>query len=176
MRSVPRGATVQEGSIMGMTEANRPFSNSSAPDAGPFPRGTVPPLARIRQNLSDDHIADVRGETRQRLLDAGLAQKVKAGDRIAVTAGSRGMGGLTELLSGIIDAVRTCGGDPFVLPAMGSHGGATAEGQTEILRRLGVTEDAVPAPIRATMETMDLGPCESGARAHLDRIAAEADG
>jgi hypothetical protein len=86
------------------------------------------------------------------------------------------MGGFVDLLRGVIDAVRACGGEPFILPAMGSHGGAVAEGQTEILRLLGVTDDAVDAPIRATMETRDLGTSSTGAAAHLDEIAAEADG
>jgi hypothetical protein len=94
---------------------------------------------------------------------------------VAITAGSRGIGGLVELLSGIADAVKSCGGEPFVIPAMGSHGGATAEGQTEILRRLGVCADTAGAAIRASMETHELGVSESGAIAHVDRLAAEAD-
>jgi hypothetical protein len=130
----------------------------------------------VQQHLLRDHIPDVRRETCERLLAAGLRDRVKAGQRIAITAGSRGMGGFTDLLRGIIDAVRTAGGEPLVIPAMGSHGGATPEGQVEILRRLGVTEEAVGAPICATMETLDLGTVENGAAAHLDRIAAEADG
>jgi hypothetical protein len=81
-----------------------------------------------------------------------------------------------DLLNGIADAVREAGGEPFLVPAMGSHGGATAEGQTEILHRLGVTESSVSAPIRATMETVVLGKAENGAEVHLDRNAAEADG
>jgi hypothetical protein len=83
---------------------------------------------------------------------------------------------LIELLSGIADAVKSCGGEPFIIPAMGSHGGATAEGQAEVLHRLGVTEQSSGAPIRATMETQELGSAENGAVAHLDRFAAEADG
>jgi uncharacterized protein (DUF362 family) len=79
-------------------------------------------------------------------------------------------------LSGIVDAVKSCGGQPFIIPAMGSHGGGVPEGQSEILQRLGVDEASTGAPIRATMETQELGPSESGAIAHVDRIAAEADG
>jgi hypothetical protein len=141
-----------------------------------FPRRAAPPLARVKQNLATDHIADVRGETRQRLLDAGLRERVKPGARIAITAGSRGMGGFVELVAGIVEAVKTAGGDPFIIPAMGSHGGATPEGQTEILRRLGVTDESVGAGVRATMHTRALGTSDNGAIAHLDDIAAEADG
>lgn len=133
-------------------------------------------MARIRQDLPSDHIAGVRDDIRQKLMDSGMREKVKRGHRIAITAGSRGIGGLIELLSGIADAVKTCGGEPFVVPAMGSHGGAIAEGQAEILHRLGVTEQSVGAPVRATMETHDLGTAHNGAVAHVDRFAAEADG
>jgi hypothetical protein len=133
-------------------------------------------MIRVRQRLPADHIQDVRGKVRQQLVEAGLGEKIKRGARIAVTAGSRGIGGLLELLAGISDAVKSCGGEPFIIPAMGSHGGATPEGQAEILRRLGVTHEAAGARVRATMDTIDLGVSESGARAHVDRFAAEADG
>ena len=142
----------------------------------PFPQRDVPPLARVRQRLSSDHVEDVRRETRERLLTAGLREKIKPGAVVAVTAGSRGMGGFVELVSGCVDAIKACGGEPFVMPAMGSHGGATAAGQTEILRRLGVTEESVGAPVRATMHTRALGTSETGAIAHLDDLAAVADG
>lgn len=139
-------------------------------------RQPVPPLARVQQKLRNEHITDVRAETRQKLLAAGLRNKIKPGDKIGITAGSRGIGGFAELLNGIIDAIKSLGGKPIILPAMGSHGGATAGGQTEILRRLGVNETDVLAPVQATMETFALGNSDSGAVAHLDRIAAEADG
>jgi hypothetical protein len=133
-------------------------------------------MAHVRQKLPPDHIGDARADVRQKLTDFGLRDKVKPGSRIAITAGSRGIGGLLELLSGISDAVKACGGEPFVIPAMGSHGGATPEGQAEILRRLGVNEQTAGAPIRSTMETQEIGIAENGATAHVDRIAFEADG
>lgn len=86
------------------------------------------------------------------------------------------MGGFVELVAGIADAIKAAGARPFVIPAMGSHGGATAGGQTEVLRLLGVTEESVGAPIRATMATRALGVCRSGATAHVDELAARADG
>lgn len=142
----------------------------------PFPAHPAPALARVKQRLSSEHVPDVRNETRQRLFDAGLRDKIKPGDRIAITAGSRGIGGFVELLCGIVDAIQAAGGKPFIIPAMGSHGGAVPKGQTEILKLLGVTPDTVAAPIRATMETVGLGTSETGAIAHLDSIAAKADG
>src|SRR5574338_1475545 len=141
----------------------------------PFPRRSLPPLARVQQKLSSDHIDDVRRQTKERLIHSGLiAPNQKA--RIAITAGSRGIGGFIDLLAGIIDAVKSAGGDPFIIPAMGSHGGATSEGQTEILRRFGVTEETVGAPLHANMHTHALGTSETGAIAHLDDLAAQADG
>ncbi len=148
---------------------------TSYPFVMQLPRRPLPPMMRVRQSLPAEHIADVRRDVRQHLESFGVRQKIKSGNRVAITAGSRGIGGLVDLLSGISDAVKACGGEPFIVPAMGSHGGATPEGQTEILRRLGVSENTAGAPIRATMETHDLGPAENGAVAHVDRFAAEAD-
>lgn len=141
-----------------------------------FAARPLPRFGRVKQKLRDEHIHDVRGETAARLLAAGLSGRVQRGARIGITAGSRGMGGFVELLNGICDAVKSCGGEPFIIPAMGSHGSATAEGQTQLLNVLGVTDQTVPAPIRATMETIPLGESKTGATAHLDKIAAGMDG
>ena len=142
----------------------------------PLPRRQLPPLAHVTQLLTRDHVEDVRAETQQRLLQSGLLNSLKPDARIAITAGSRGMGGFVELIGGIVDAVKASGGRPFLIPAMGSHGGATEEGQTEILRRLGVTEESIGAPINATMQTHAVGTSDTGAIAHLDSVAAKADG
>ena len=144
--------------------------------AMPFPRREIPPLARIKQKLPKEHVDDVRGEVRQKLTAAGLRDRLKPGARIAITAGSRGMGGFVELVSEIVDTIKMAGGDPFIIPAMGSHGGAIAGGQVEILKRLGITESSVRAPIHATMKTRALGTSKTGAIAHLDDLAAQADG
>jgi len=142
----------------------------------PFPRRPLPPMARVRQFLPSDSISDVRSDVAKKLNAFGIGRIVKMGHRIAITAGSRGIGALTDLLSGIADCVRNSGGEPFIIPAMGSHGGATPEGQTEILRRLGVSDESSHAPVRATMETCELGVSDSGAVAHIDRLAFECDG
>ncbi len=141
-----------------------------------FPRRQLPLMARVRQDLPADHIPDPAADVGHKLLASNFLTRIQPGQTVAITAGSRGIGGLLELLSGIVQAVKSRGGSPFVVPAMGSHGGATAEGQTEILRRLGVTVDAVGAPVRATMDTVALGESESGAVAHVDRLAFEAGG
>jgi hypothetical protein len=133
-------------------------------------------MARVKQHLPGDHIADPRHEVYEKLMAAGLREKIEPGARIAITAGSRGIAAFVGILNGVIDAVRTAGGDPFLIPAMGSHGGATSEGQMEILRRLGVTSETVPARVCGTMKTVALGKASNGAEAHVDRAAVEADG
>jgi hypothetical protein len=133
-------------------------------------------MARVRQDLPSDHIEHVADRAAQQLMASGLLARLRPGHQVAITAGSRGIGGFVELLSGITRAVRSFGADPFIIPAMGSHGGATPQGQTEILRRLGVDERTTGAPVRATMDTVELGASGSGAVAHVDRAAFEADG
>jgi len=142
----------------------------------PFPRQRLPQMALVRQELPSDRIEDVAGDVAAKLMASSLPHTIRPGQHVAITAGSRGIGAFVELLSGIVRAVKLCGGSPFIIPAMGSHGGATASGQTEILRRLGVTEAATGAPIRATMETQVVGESTTGAVAHVDRLAFEADG
>lgn len=140
-----------------------------------LPRLPAPRFARVRQALPTERLADPRRTCRERLLPL-LRERVRPGHRIGITAGSRGIGGFQDLLNGAIDAVRALRAEPFILPAMGSHGGATADGQAAILHRLGVDEERVPAPLRATMETVELGAAPNGGRVHLNRAAAEADG
>ncbi|HEY2081440.1 MAG TPA: hypothetical protein VGI88_01555, partial [Verrucomicrobiae bacterium] len=142
----------------------------------PYPRSPIPPCARLSRRFDAAHVENPRAEVRERLLAAGLRNKLFPGARVAITAGSRGIGGFIPLLAGIADAIKAAGGKPFIIPAMGSHGGAVAERQQEILRLLGVTEETVGAPVLATMDTFDLGASESGAVAHVDKLAIVADG
>src|SRR5437868_2714247 len=130
----------------------------------------VPPGARVRQKLPSQHVENPRIEVRDKLL-AALRAKIKPGARIAITAGSRGMGNFVELLAGIVEAVKSLGGNPFIVPAMGSHGGGTAQGQAELLDLLGVTEDSVGASVHATMDALSLGSSKTGAVAHIDKLA-----
>lgn len=136
----------------------------------------LPPMRRVRQHFPTEHIADIEGAVRERLRAAGIAERVKPGARIAITASSRGTTGIERILRTVAAEVRACGGEPFLVPAMGSHGGAKAEGQIEVLAAEGITEASVGMPIRATMETALLGTAPTGAEAHFDRNALEADG
>jgi len=106
---------------------------------------------------------------------ARFAAHVTPGMTVAVGAGSRGITRRVELLRGTISGLRELGAEPFVVPAMGSHGGATAEGQRAMLETLGMTEEAIGAEIRATMDTVEVARTPSGMPLYLDRHAAGAD-
>ena len=136
----------------------------------------IPPMARVRQVFPDSRLEDLPGAIAGEFARPGAGETIRAGMRVAVTVGSRGMADLPTLVRTVVDQVRVRGGEPFIVPAMGSHGGATPQGQLELLEGLGITEAVANAPIRATMETRVLGHTEDGRAVHLDRFAAEADG
>lgn len=134
----------------------------------------LPRVALVRQNFNCASLPDPEAEL-ARLLNS-QAGKIKPGMSVAITAGSRGFAGFVELLRVIADFVRNQGGKPFVIPAMGSHGGATAQGQLEVLKKLGVTEESVGCPIRSSMETVEIGKLPNDMSVRVDKNAWEADG
>ncbi|MDT8904097.1 lactate racemase domain-containing protein [Anaeroselena agilis] len=136
----------------------------------------VPAVVRVRQTFERPRLEDPVAELAAQLKAKGTLTGVKRGHRIAITAGSRGITALPEMLRTLAAAVREAGAEPFLVPAMGSHGGATAEGQRNMLIGMGITEDAVGAPIRATMETVEIGRTAAGNPVYLDKYAHEADG
>src|SRR5579859_6530023 len=140
-----------------------------------FPSLPLPRFFRLRQLLPDDHLADVAATVRGELARVGLADQLKSGWSVAITAGSRGIADIPLVIRTVADVVRDAGAEPFVVPAMGSHGGATPDGQRHVLAEYGITEASVGAPIRATMDTVELGTLPSGAVVHFDAIAARAD-
>ncbi len=133
-----------------------------------------PTMLPVRQKFEAPQVPDVAAATGAAL--EALRSRIIPGMTVALTAGSRGIHDLPEVLRATGEWLRSLGAEPFIVPAMGSHGGATAEGQLEVLRSLGVTEESMGLPIRATMNTVDLGSVEGGPAAHLDAHAAEADG
>ncbi len=142
----------------------------------PFdPRITIPQLHEIQLDVpSPDPVADVEATTRAAVVER-LASAVTPGMTVAVGAGSRGLSKRVELTRGAIDGLRALGAEPFVVPAMGSHGGATAEGQLKMLNSLGITEESVGAEIRATMDNEIIATTASGMTVHLDHHALSAD-
>ena len=141
-----------------------------------LPRAPLPKMAPVRQSLPREHLEDVRAAVRGALARGGLAERVRAGQRIVITAGSRGIADIQLVIATVVDELRALGAEPFIVPAMGSHGGATVEGQRAVLSEYGITEREVGAPILATMETVEIGRLDDGTPVHLDRNAHEADG
>ncbi len=136
----------------------------------------LPKMVRIEQHIEAPIVEDIRAAVRVELDQIDAASLVKKGDRIAITGGSRGVANIDIVIKATADYLRELGAKPFVVPAMGSHGGATAEGQRDVLAHYGITEETVGAPIEATMDTVEIGKTADGLPVLLDRNAAEADG
>jgi len=137
---------------------------------------TLPRMVKVRQIFPSGHIADLQAVVSEQLAKKEIAQLIKPGARIAVLVGSRGIAKIDEIVAITIMELKKHGAKPFIVPAMGSHGGATAEGQIEVLQSLGITEEKVGAPIVSSMDTVELGQASSGLPVYFDRNAAGADG
>ena len=142
----------------------------------PFhPDLSVPALREVRLAIPNpDPVPDVADAAR-RAVESTFASSVTPGMTVAVGGGSRGLTQRVDLLRGTIAGLRALGAEPFVVPAMGSHGGGTAEGQVKMLASLGMTEETVGAEIRATMATVEVARTPSGMPIYLDEHAAAAD-
>ena len=136
----------------------------------------VPALTEVRLPVPLPAPVEDVERTATEAVVARLAGSVTPGMTVAVGGGSRGLTDRVPLLRGAIAGLRALGAEPFVVPAMGSHGGATADGQRAMLETLGMTEDALGAEIRATMETVEVARTAAGMPLYLDRHAAGADG
>ena len=136
---------------------------------------TYPQFFRLRQKFARPKVEDVPGAVRSELEKLDLSGKVRPGQSVAITVGSRGIAGIPVIIKEIVAFFRSLGAEPFLVPAMGSHGGATPEGQTEVLMKYGVTEEFCGCPIHATMETVVVAEAPGGFPIHFDRNAYEAD-
>lgn len=137
---------------------------------------TMPRMVRIRQKFDTHEITDLEEAVRRELLKPDIISTIRPGMEIAITAGSRGIASHRRILKTVVDLVKEKGAHPFVVPAMGSHGGATAQGQLEILEGFGITPDFLGCPILSSMETVQVGTSPEGHPVHIDRHACEADG
>ena len=135
----------------------------------------LPNMTRIQQQFEAPVLTDLPAAIHTELDRINASAIVKPGETVAVTAGSRGVANVDVAVKATIDYLKGLGAHPFVVPAMGSHGGATAEGQRSVLEHYGITEETVGAPVKATMEVVELGKTASGLPVFLDRYAAEAD-
>lgn len=135
----------------------------------------IPPLYPVKQALPKGDPVDIDRTLSQDWNRLGLADKVK-GKRIALGFGSRGVASIDTIAGKLVSLVKASGGDPFIVPAMGSHGGATPAGQIEVLAGLGISEESMGCPIQATMEVVDAGVTSTGLPAYIDKNVYEADG
>nr|WP_026105183.1 lactate racemase domain-containing protein [Halalkalibacterium ligniniphilum] len=136
---------------------------------------SIPKMFKVRQRFVAPEIKDVPAEVRTAIEQANVLSRIKSGDKVAIAVGSRGVADLPIITREVVRSVKRVGGEPFIVPAMGSHGGATDEGQAEVLAQLGVNEETVEAPIRSSMEVVEVGRLENGLPIYTDKLAYEAD-
>jgi hypothetical protein len=132
-------------------------------------------MHRIRQRVDPPVVADVAMAVSAEIRKLNLAGRVKPGARVAVTGGSRGVANIATILKATCESLKALGAKPFIVPAMGSHGGATAEGQLKVLARYGVTPESMEVPILSSMETVEIGRMSWGFPVLVDKNASEAD-
>ena len=136
----------------------------------------IPRMARASQEFEDTTIRDIPGAVVKEFDKKEITQTLKPGMSIAVTAGSRGVANIAVILKETVAQLKKLGAKPFIFPAMGSHGGATAEGQAQMLQGYGITEAAMGCPIKSSMETVVIGNTAEGKPVSIDKYASEADG
>ncbi len=155
-----------------------PLDNASPSKAssGPVPGALIPPFALVRQRVSEERVADPAAEVRAGLRALPLAEAVHPGMRVAIGVGSRGISCIREVVTAVVGELIPLGAQPFLVPAMGSHGGGTADGQREVLESYGLSEKDLGVPILSSMEAIRLGEAPGGLPVFFDHNAATADG
>lgn len=140
-----------------------------------FPAPLPEKLLVVEQRFDAPQVADVSIAAREALEKSGMLERMSAGQTVAVGAGSRGIANLPAIVAAVVARLKEAGLRPYVVPAMGSHGGATAEGQRQMLAELGVTEESVGTEIRATMEVKQIGQIPDGPALYqgVDSMAAD---
>lgn len=136
----------------------------------------LPRMVKVKQRFVATALDDVAQSVRQTLSEAGLAERINSGQRIAISSGSRGIANIPLITRTVIDCVKEAGGRPFLLPAMGSHGGANPQGQKEVLASYGIDEESMGCPVEASMDVVEVGRLTDDTPVLLNRLAWEADG
>ncbi len=134
-----------------------------------------PHMYCIRQKVEAPKVENIEAAVTQELAGLDLASRIRPGDRIAITGGSRGIQHIDKILKTMIDILKSHGGAPFIVPAMGSHGNGTAEGQLEILNSLNISEETMGVPIHSSMEVVQIATSSHGFPVWVDKHAATAD-
>lgn len=140
-----------------------------------MPRINFPMIVKIRQKYKAPFIKDIKNELSKIIANSKLRERIKRNDKVAITAGSRGISHIAEIIATVVKEIKDLGGDPFIVPSMGSHGEATSEGQTTVLKSYGITENFVVAPIRSSMEVVKIGEMMEGVPVLMDKIAFNSD-
>ncbi|MEJ7632228.1 MAG: lactate racemase domain-containing protein [Rubrobacteraceae bacterium] len=135
-----------------------------------------PRIVEVKQDFPRPRVEDIEAALKEQCGRDEIKSRIEPGMKVAITAGSRGVSNIVPILRSLVGILKDAGASPFVVPAMGSHGGATAEGQVGILSSLGVTEESVGAEIRSSMEVVEIGATGRGVPVYMDKIASEADG
>jgi hypothetical protein len=136
----------------------------------------MPKMVPIRQKFPRIEIANLEMEVSKLYRDFSAKSRIKPGAKIAITVGSRGIYGIDLIIKALIKELKIQGARPFIIPAMGSHGGATAEGQIQVLNQLGITEEAMEVPIISSMEVIEIGQLDNGMPVMVDKNALNSDG
>ncbi|MCR5732650.1 MAG: lactate racemase domain-containing protein [Sphaerochaetaceae bacterium] len=139
---------------------------------------TLPSMAKVHQSFDDQRILDVKStliEELKRPAIQNLLKKVHKGDTVAITSGSRQLRNIVPITATLVDEIKKIGGNPYIIPSMGSHGGATAKGQRELIESFGITEEAMNCPIISDMATVKVGTAPDGKDVYIDKNAARAD-
>jgi len=134
-----------------------------------------PRMLKVRQRFDRPLVEDIEGTVRQELESLSLSSQIKPGETVAVTVGSRGIANITTIIKTIVETLKSHEAVPFIVPAMGSHGGGTAEGQRKIVEGYGLTEEFLGCEIRSSMETVVVAETAQGIPVHFDKNAFEAD-
>lgn len=135
-----------------------------------------PKIVKVEQCFDSSHIENIEEYIKENLLNVEGYNKIKEGQSVVVTAGSRGIHGIDLITRTVCQMVKEKGAHPFIVPAMGSHGGATAEGQLQMLETLGITEEKMGVPIKSSMQVVKISELKDGRPVYLDKYADEADG
>jgi hypothetical protein len=135
----------------------------------------LPPMVKIRQVFKAPVVKDIEAAVAVEVKKDGIKERVKPGARIAVAVGSRGIANIGRITRALVDNLKELGASPVIVPAMGSHGGSTAEGQKELLATYGITAEMMGVPVQSSMEVVEITRLENGYPVYLDKIAYECD-
>jgi hypothetical protein len=136
----------------------------------------LPRLMIVGQNFPSHQIADIPAEVHRQLAESGFAARLEPGSRVAIGVGSRGIANLATIVHSVVRYWKAAGMHPFIFPAMGSHGAASAQGQADVLAHYGITESSMGCPLISQLEVVSLGKTGDGIEAFMDKVAYDSDG